>query len=211
MRALATRTPARAAARLGARSASLRAVDTFAHRHLGPRDADVASMLKTVGAYATLEDLAADAVPAAIRLQAPVELPAALSESEALAKLRAIANKNVVVKNMIGTGYYETHTPNVILRVRGGGKWRARVRRGERGLVAGRGRARGKGKGTGVWIGAAAVSRNLHPHALPFLSPPIPLPAPRTSSRALRGTRRTRRTRRRFRRAASSRCSTSRR
>ena len=35
---------------------------------------------------------------------------------QALAKIRAIASKNTVLRSFIGQGYYGTHTPNVILR-----------------------------------------------------------------------------------------------
>ncbi len=55
-------------------------------------------------------------MPAGIRLPKPVPLPAALTETEALAALKLIADKNVMVKSAIGMGYYETHTPGVILR-----------------------------------------------------------------------------------------------
>jgi glycine dehydrogenase len=106
----------RALVSLRARGVSLRPADAFASRHLGPRDAELSEMLRTVGAYKSLDELANDAVPAGIRLAEPVALPEALTESEALAKLRAISKKNVLVKNMIGTGYYETVTPGVILR-----------------------------------------------------------------------------------------------
>jgi glycine dehydrogenase len=73
-------------------------------------------MLAVVGSYPTVEALARVAVPAAIQLPAALPLPAALSESEALAALKAMAKKNVLVKSMIGMGYYDTLTPGVILR-----------------------------------------------------------------------------------------------
>jgi glycine dehydrogenase len=38
------------------------------------------------------------------------------TEGEALARLRRIAEKNLVFKSYIGQGYYETYTPGVILR-----------------------------------------------------------------------------------------------
>ena len=41
---------------------------------------------------------------------------AAMSETEALALLRSMADKNQVLKSLIGQGYHETHTPYVILR-----------------------------------------------------------------------------------------------
>ena len=55
-------------------------------------------------------------VPAAIRRKTPLALPPALTEAEALARIRAIAAKNKVLKSFIGQGYYGTHTPGVILR-----------------------------------------------------------------------------------------------
>ena len=78
-------------------------------------------MLATISAagpkpYASLAALVADTVPAAIKLAAPVALPPAASESEALAQLKAIADKNVVAKSFLGQGYYDTLTPGVILR-----------------------------------------------------------------------------------------------
>src|SRR5207247_5837034 len=52
----------------------------------------------------------------AIRRAAPIALPLAVPETEALARLKAIASKNRVLTSMIGQGYYGTHTPGVILR-----------------------------------------------------------------------------------------------
>jgi glycine dehydrogenase len=72
-------------------------------------------MLKVVGA-SSLEDLLKKVVPAAIHSQAKLELPPALSETEVIAHLRALAEKNVIAKNFIGQGYYGTITPPVILR-----------------------------------------------------------------------------------------------
>ena len=68
-------------------------LDTFAPRHIGPRGADVAAMLKEVGAK-TLDQLMDEAIPASIRLKAPLNLPAAESESAYLARLKTIAKKN---------------------------------------------------------------------------------------------------------------------
>src|SRR5882757_2371323 len=90
-------------------------LDTFERRHTGSSDPDVAEMLKTVG-QASLDALADAAVPANIRLKRPLRLPAATSESTALAELRAIASRNKVFRSFIGMGYYDTHTPGVIQR-----------------------------------------------------------------------------------------------
>ncbi len=87
----------------------------FIERHIGPNDAEIAQMLRTVG-HASLEALTEAIVPGRIKSTAPLALPAAITEVEALAKIRAIADKNQVFKSFIGQGYYGTHTPNVILR-----------------------------------------------------------------------------------------------
>ena len=98
-----------------ATTSSLAPLDTFPRRHLGSNPSDVAQMLKTIGA-SSLEELSTQTVPAAIRLPKPLDLPAALTESEALPALRAIAQKNKVSRSFIGQGYYDTVTPPVILR-----------------------------------------------------------------------------------------------
>jgi glycine dehydrogenase len=87
----------------------------FVARHIGPDDAEIAEMLKVVG-QPSLEALVEAIVPASIKLAEPLALPAAVSEEEALAKIRAIATKNQVFRSFIGQGYYGTHTPAVILR-----------------------------------------------------------------------------------------------
>ena len=89
--------------------------DAFIARHIGPNDAEITQMLRVVG-HDSLEALTDAIVPASIKSTAPLALPAAISEVEALAKIRAIAEKNQVFRSFIGQGYYGTHTPNVILR-----------------------------------------------------------------------------------------------
>ena len=87
----------------------------FRSRHLGPVGSDLDLMLRETG-YASLEALATAAVPAGIRLPAPLDLPPALSEHQALASLKALLGKNRVLKSFIGQGYSGTHTPGVIQR-----------------------------------------------------------------------------------------------
>ncbi|MGR4896025.1 aminomethyl-transferring glycine dehydrogenase [Stenotrophomonas sp. LARHCG68] len=87
----------------------------FVDRHIGPNDAEIAQMLRTVG-HDSLEALTDAIVPGSIKSPAPLALPESLTEVEALAKIRAIAGKNKVLRSFIGQGYYGTHTPNVILR-----------------------------------------------------------------------------------------------
>ncbi len=72
-------------------------------------------MLAVLG-YGSLDELVDAAVPASIRTQRPLDLPAARTEPEVLADLRAVAAKNQVKRQMIGLGYYPTHTPAVIRR-----------------------------------------------------------------------------------------------
>ncbi|OYU48016.1 MAG: glycine dehydrogenase (aminomethyl-transferring) [Rhizobiales bacterium PAR1] len=87
----------------------------FVSRHIGPSPADIAAMLKVVGAD-SLDQLMAETVPASIRQAGPLNTGHGLSEVEALAELRRIASKNTVFTSLIGQGYYGTVTPNVILR-----------------------------------------------------------------------------------------------
>jgi glycine dehydrogenase len=90
-------------------------LDTFAPRHIGPRGDDVAAMLKAVGAP-SLDALIDEVIPASIRLEEPLSLPAPESESAYLARLRTIAQKNKVFRSFIGLGYSDTLTPGVIRR-----------------------------------------------------------------------------------------------
>ncbi|GAA1405186.1 glycine dehydrogenase (decarboxylating) [Glutamicibacter uratoxydans] len=87
----------------------------FVARHIGPRQSDVDTMLQTLG-YTSLDELIDTAVPSNIRQDGPLAIPDALSETEALAHLRELANKNVMKTQMIGQGFYDTITPSVIRR-----------------------------------------------------------------------------------------------
>ena len=87
----------------------------FLYRHIGPDREEQRGMLASVGAN-SLEDLLAKVVPPNIVGRKPLALPPALSEVEALAELRGIANKNQVFKSFIGQGYVGTVTPGVIQR-----------------------------------------------------------------------------------------------
>ena len=87
----------------------------FCSRHLGPVGSSRQAMLDAIG-FPTLDALVDAAVPATIRLGTSLELPAARSEPEALAWLKAIMGKNRVLKSCIGQGYSGTHTPGVIQR-----------------------------------------------------------------------------------------------
>ncbi|WP_017539152.1 aminomethyl-transferring glycine dehydrogenase [Nocardiopsis halophila] len=91
----------------------------FADRHIGPDPAALAEMLKTVGfdsPAALMSAAVPDSILTAPGSPAPLDLPAAASETEALAELQSLADRNTVRTSMIGRGYYDTVTPPVILR-----------------------------------------------------------------------------------------------
>jgi glycine dehydrogenase len=87
----------------------------FIARHIGPEPAEEAYMLSVIGA-ASRRALIDALVPRSIARSAPMDLPAASTEAEALAELRALAQRNQVLRSFIGQGYHGTHTPGVILR-----------------------------------------------------------------------------------------------
>ncbi|MBD8526802.1 aminomethyl-transferring glycine dehydrogenase [Pseudomarimonas arenosa] len=87
----------------------------FIERHIGPNDAEIAHMLEAIG-QPSLEAMTDAIVPRSIKSTEPLAMAGAINEEEALAKIRAIAQRNQVFKSYIGQGYYGTHTPNVILR-----------------------------------------------------------------------------------------------
>ncbi len=87
----------------------------FIARHIAPNEAEQAEMLKAVG-YNTMSDFIASVVPASIRREAQMDLEDSKSEDEVLSELKALADKNQVFRSHIGQGYYNTHTPKVILR-----------------------------------------------------------------------------------------------
>ncbi len=89
--------------------------DHFVSRHNGSNAQDTQAMLDKINAP-TLDALIAQTVPAAIRLQQPLNLADGMSEHEFLEHLRGIAAKNKLFKTYIGLGYYGTVLPAVIQR-----------------------------------------------------------------------------------------------
>ncbi len=87
----------------------------FVERHIGPNDTEIEQMLHAIGRE-SLDAMTDAIVPARIKSPTALALPAAITEVEALAKIRAIAGRNEVFRSFIGQGYYGTHTPAVILR-----------------------------------------------------------------------------------------------
>jgi glycine dehydrogenase len=87
----------------------------FVSRHIGPDADEQTQMLKAIG-YGSVGQLMDAAIPESIRFHGELDLPAGISEEQAIAELRVIAGRNVVATPMIGLGYYGTHTPAVIKR-----------------------------------------------------------------------------------------------
>ena len=100
---------------LSAPLARLEQRDAFIGRHLGPNAEEIACMCAAIG-VPNLDTLIAQTVPADIRLASPLPLANPMPEHEALARLKAIAGRNVMKKSLIGQGYYGTHVPAVVLR-----------------------------------------------------------------------------------------------
>ena len=96
--------------------AALDATDWFERRHIGPSPAERDEMLAAVGA-ASLDALVDEAIPASIRLTAPLDLPPAESEHQYLDRLGGLARRNKTFRSYLGLGYYDTITPSVILRM----------------------------------------------------------------------------------------------
>ena len=87
----------------------------FIYRHIGPSEEEQKTMLKAVG-YSSLEDLMENTVPEKILLKNELKISDPLSENDALKKLKSISKQNKIFRNFIGMGYYNSFTPNVILR-----------------------------------------------------------------------------------------------
>ncbi|WP_038889275.1 aminomethyl-transferring glycine dehydrogenase [Vibrio campbellii] len=94
---------------------SLSTQNEFVARHNGPNKSDQQKMLEAINAV-SLDSLVDETVPAQIRLEQPMSLAEAKSEADMLAAMRKFADQNQIKRTFIGQGYYNTFTPNVILR-----------------------------------------------------------------------------------------------
>jgi len=97
------------------RTNELDGAEAFLRRHIGVTPDDAAAMLTVIGA-ADLDALIGETVPQTIRDGAPLALGEALTETEAIARLRAVAGQNKVLTSLIGQGYSGTILPAVIQR-----------------------------------------------------------------------------------------------
>lgn len=88
---------------------------TFAQRHIGPREADIKEMLKTLNIN-SLDDLVRQTVPENILLKEDLNLDAPLSESAYLQRLKEMVSKNKNMRSMIGMGFYGTGVLPVVVR-----------------------------------------------------------------------------------------------
>ena len=87
----------------------------FIQRHIGPDEHETQEMLRAIGVK-SMDELINRTVPEGIRMDHSLNIPPAMSESDFLRELKETSIKNKLYKNYIGQGYYDTHTPSVILR-----------------------------------------------------------------------------------------------
>ena len=78
----------------------------FKYRHIGPTDTSIDWMLNYLG-YDSLNALTDKLIPNDIQFKEKLNVPEALSETEATKRLLKIAEKNDLFHSLIGQGYYE--------------------------------------------------------------------------------------------------------
>ncbi|MCM4157486.1 aminomethyl-transferring glycine dehydrogenase [Gramella sp. AN32] len=89
--------------------------DSFALRHIGPRENDVQEMLEVIGVD-SIDTLIYETIPDDIRLDKPLDLPVAMSENEYAEHIKKLSEKNKIFKTYIGLGYHQAILPAVIQR-----------------------------------------------------------------------------------------------
>jgi glycine dehydrogenase len=87
----------------------------FLDRHIGPNEADIASMLSTIG-QKSVDDVVSKTVPSDILFGNRMNVEQGMSERDTLALATKLAAENIVATNFIGQGYYATLMPSVIAR-----------------------------------------------------------------------------------------------
>ena len=89
--------------------------EKFSARHNSPTNEERKIMLETIG-FSSIDELISKTVPKNIRLAEPLDIAPAVSEYKFLNDLKGIASQNKVLRSYIGSGYYNTITPGVVLR-----------------------------------------------------------------------------------------------
>ncbi len=89
--------------------------EQFIDRHIGIQNSDISEMLKTIGVR-SVEELIAAVVPQEIRLEKPLKLSTAMTESEFSTHIRQLGRENKTLRSLIGMGYYGTASPAAIIR-----------------------------------------------------------------------------------------------
>ena len=95
--------------------AALKNSNEFLDRHLGVTAQQQQELADLLG-YDNIEALIEATVPRTILKREPMALASPKTERDVLDELRKIASQNTVLKSLIGCGFYNTITPNVILR-----------------------------------------------------------------------------------------------
>ncbi|MFP9113808.1 aminomethyl-transferring glycine dehydrogenase [Flavobacterium sp. RHBU_3] len=89
--------------------------DAFALRHIGPREADLQQMFKTIGVE-NMDQLIYETLPDDIRLKAPLNLEPALTEYEYMNHITKLGRTNKIFRSYIGLGYHPAIVPAPIQR-----------------------------------------------------------------------------------------------
>jgi len=89
--------------------------NSFAYRHIGPKDAETTEMLQVIGAE-SLDALIDQTVPEAIRFRGEMDLSEPMTEAEFAAHIGELGQKNSIYTTYIGMGYHPTVLPGVIQR-----------------------------------------------------------------------------------------------
>jgi len=89
--------------------------NSFAYRHIGPKDAETTEMLQVIGAE-SLDSLIDQTVPEAIRFRGEMDLSEPMTEAEFAAHIGELGQKNSIYTTYIGMGYHPTVLPGVIQR-----------------------------------------------------------------------------------------------
>lgn len=88
---------------------------SFAYRHIGPKEEDLQEMFQTIG-VSSLDELMDETVPDSIRIKEAMDLPDAMTEFGFLEHVRELSDKNDLFKTYIGQGYHGTILPGPIQR-----------------------------------------------------------------------------------------------